>query len=363
MRLKDSPVRRRAKPLCQSARMALVSPDDFPGAAGYLNTASIGLAPAPAVAAMRAELDDWVAGRSRAPAYDAVVARARAAWARIHGVDPSCVAIGPQTSYFAGLVAASLPAGAEVVAYERDFASLLYPLLARDDLSLRFVPLEHVADAVGPHTALVAVSAVQSADGRVADLDAIAAAAGAHRALTVVDATQASGWLPIDASRFDFVITAAYKWMLSPRGSAFMSVRPELLESLPPLAAGWYAAESPWESTYGAPLRLAADARRLDMSPAWLPWTGTAEALEYTERVGVEAIREHDVRLANRTRKGLGLPPSDSAIVLVERDGAGQALADAGVVATAATGALRICFHLYNTDDDVDAVLGALTSP
>ncbi|MEA2444978.1 MAG: hypothetical protein QOJ12_2270, partial [Thermoleophilales bacterium] len=45
---------------------------------------------------------------------------------------------------------------------------------------------------------------------------------------------------------------------------------------------------------------------------------------------------------------------------LVERDGAGQALADAGIVATAATGALRICFHLYNGDDDVDAVLRAL---
>src|SRR4051812_24464319 len=216
--------------------MPLVPSSDFPGAARYLNTASIGLPPATAVAAMRAELDDWVAGRSRAPVYDAVVARARATWARLHGVDPAHVAIGPQVSYFAGLVAASLP-GAEVVAYENDFASLLYPLLARADLRMQFVPLERVADAVGPDTALVAVSAVQSADGRVADLDAIADAARAHDSLTVVDATQASGWLPLDASRFDFLITAAYKWMLSPRGTAFMAVRPGLLDALPPLAA------------------------------------------------------------------------------------------------------------------------------
>jgi selenocysteine lyase/cysteine desulfurase len=339
--------------------MALVPTSDFPGAARYLNTASIGLPPSQAVAAMQAELDDWVAGRSRAPAYDAVVARARATWARLHGVDPKYVAIGPQVSYFAGLVAASLP-GAEVVTYEKDFASLLYPLLARADLRMRFVPLERVADSIGEDTALVAVSAVQSADGRVADLDAIADAARAHDALTVVDATQASGWLPLDASRFDFLITAAYKWMLAPRGTAFMSVRPGLLDALPPLAAGWYAAERPWDSTYGPPLRLATNARRFDMSPAWLAWVGTAEALDYVEGVGIEAIHAHDVRLANRLREGLGMPPSDSAVVIVDREGAAQALADAGIVATAATGSLRICFHLYNGDDDVDVVLGAL---
>jgi selenocysteine lyase/cysteine desulfurase len=176
----------------------------------------------------------------------------------------------------------------------------------------------------------------------------------------VIDATQASGWLPLDARRFDFLITAAYKWMLSPRGSAFMAIRPELIDSVTPLAAGWYAAESPWDSVYGPPPQLAGDARRLDMSPAWLPWLGTAEALEYTERVGVDAIHAHDLRLANRLRAALALPPSDSAVVLVERDGAAEALAAAGLVSTAATGALRLCFHLYNTDDDVDRVLGAL---
>src|SRR4051794_40025344 len=136
--------------------------------------------------------------------------------------------------------------------------------------------------------------------------------------------------------------------MLCPRGTAFMAVRPGLLDALPPLAAGWYAAEQPWESTYGPPLRLATNARRFDMSPAWLAWAGTAEALDYIERVGIEAIHAHDVRPANRLREGLGMPPSDSAVVIVDREGAAQALADAGIVATAATGSLRICFHLYN---------------
>ena len=33
--------------------------------------------------------------------------------------------------------------------------------------------------------------------------------------------------------------------------------------------AGWYAGQHPWESIYGTPLRLAEDARRFDVSPAW----------------------------------------------------------------------------------------------
>ena len=334
---------------------------DFPGASGYLNTASIGLPPAPVTAAMHEAVEDWAAGDATAPGYDIYVARAREVWARLHGADPADVAIGPQVSYFAGLVAQSLPAGAEVVSYDGDFASLVYPFLSRGDLSVRLVPLAEVADAVRSSTDLVAVSAVQSSDGRVADLDAVVAAAAEHGALTVIDATQASGWLPIDATRFDFLIAATYKWLLSPRGTALMAVRPGLLETLTAWAAGWYAAESPWGHVYGGPLRLAQDARRLDMSPAWLSWVGTLAALEYLERAGIEAINRHDVALANALRDGLGMPPSDSAIVSVERPGAAGALRAAGLHAGGLTDAARICFHLYNDEGDVEAALTALT--
>ena len=339
---------------------ALVAPADFPGARGYLNTASIGLPPAPAVDALRDAVDEWVAGTATAPGYDPTVERGRAVWARLHHVDPEHVAIGPQVSYFAGLVAASLPRGAEVVAFDGDFASLLYPLLAREDLQIRWAPLERLAEAVKSSTALVAVSAVQSADGRVADLDGIAAAAAHHDALTLVDSTQASGWLPIDASRFDFVACATYKWLLSPRGSACMSIRPERLDAVPALAPGWYAAAEPWGAIYGPPLKLAADAQRLDMSPGWLAWVGTTVALEYIERVGIDAIQAHDLRLADRVREGLGMPPGNSAVVAIDRPDAADALADAGISASVPGDFLRLCFHLYNTDEDAERVLKTL---
>ena len=222
------------------------------------------------------------------------------------------------------------------------------------------MPLADVAEAIDARTTLVAVSAVQSSTGEVADLDAITEAARHHGALVAVDATQAVSWLPLDASRFDVVACAAYKWLMSPRGTAFMAVRPELLGELLPIAAGWYAGEDVHATYYGPPLRLARDARRLDLSPAWFSWVGTQPALELIERIGVDRIHAHDVALANRFRAGLGLPPGDSAIVTTDVPGAEERLARAGIRASVRAGALRVSFHVYNADADVDRALEAL---
>jgi selenocysteine lyase/cysteine desulfurase len=224
------------------------------------------------------------------------------------------------------------------------------------------VPLARLVDAIGPGVDLVAVSAVQSADGRLVPggLDALAAAATRHGCLTYIDASQAVGWLPFEADRFDFVSCAAYKWLLSPRGAAFGVIRPERLAMLRPLYAGWYAGDDPWTSIYGPPLRLAKQARRLDISPAWLAWAGTLPALELLAEVGIAAIHQHDLALANALRDRLGLPRGDSAIVTVAMDGAMERLRAAGIKASVRAGAVRVSFHVHNTEDDVRAVARAL---
>ena len=280
------------------------------------------------------------------------------------GTVPERVAIGNQVSTFTGLVAAALPDGARVLAAEEDFTSVLFPFLAHADrgVHVQTVPLAGLVDALRPGVDLVSVSAVQSADGRLVPggLDAFASSAAHHGCLTYVDASQAVGWLPFHADRFDFVSCAAYKWLLSPRGTAFGVVRPERLAMLRPLYAGWYAGDDPWTSIYGPPLRLAKDARRLDISPAWLPWAGTMPALALLAEVGIAAIHRHDLDLANALRERLGLPTGDSAIVTVAAEGALERLRAAGVKASVRAGAVRLSFHLHNSQADVDAVARAL---
>jgi selenocysteine lyase/cysteine desulfurase len=326
----------------------------------YLNTAAYGLPPRSAFEAHAAVLDEWRHGRTGWYEWVESVDATRALFARMVGVATEDVAVGTQVSAFVALVALSLEPGARVVCAEDDFTSVLFPFLARGDLRVELVPLTEVPNRITEGTALVAVSAVQSADGRVADLDAVRAAAERVGALTLIDATQACGWLPLDAARFDYVVVATYKWLLGPRGCVLMAVRPEAAERLTPHLAGWFAGDSP-RASYGGPLRLAPGARRFDVSPSWFSWVGQAPALELLRDVGIDAIRTWDVALANRFRAGLGLDPSDSAIVAVPPEPGAVERLDAARVMFADHGdLLRFSFHLYTSEADVDVAVSAL---
>jgi selenocysteine lyase/cysteine desulfurase len=265
-------------------------------------------------------------------------------------------------SEFVGQAAACLPAGSRVLVPDVEFTSTLFPFLVQETrgVIVETVAPSRLAEAIDARTDVVAFSAVQMSTGEVADIDAILAAARAHGARTLVDATQGTGWLPIDATRFDILVCTAYKWLMSPRGTSFMVVSDAELESLVPHTAGWYAGADVHSSYFGPPLRLAQDARRFDLSPAWFSWVGTAPALELVNRIGVDAVYAHDVALANRFRAGLGMEPSNSAIVSADVPGGAQRLQDAGIVAALRGGRLRASWHVYNTEDDVDTALAAL---
>jgi selenocysteine lyase/cysteine desulfurase len=329
---------------------------------GWLNTASYGLPPEPAWAALQAALGEWRVGRTSWEGWAAATTRSRAAFADLVGVPVVDVAVGSAVSQLLAPVAAALPAGATVVVPDVEFTSNLFPWLAQAErgVRVRTVPVGALADAIDADTDLVAFSLVQSADGTVAAYDEIVAAARAHGALVVVDATQACGWLPFDASRADVVAVGAYKWLMAPRGAAFAYLAPSVRDRLTPSAAGWYAGEDVHGSYYGPPLRLAGDARRFDISPAWFSYIGAAPALEVIAQVGLPRIRAHNVALANRFLAGLGRPPGESAIVTVDVPGAEQRLAAAGVRAAVRAGRVRASFHLYSTVDDVDLALSAL---
>jgi selenocysteine lyase/cysteine desulfurase len=325
----------------------------------YLNTASYGLPPEPAWEALQAALDEWRHGRTSWEGWNTATEAAREQFAAMTGASARDVTIGGTVSGLVGMIAAVAPAGTRVLAAENEFTSLLFPFLAQG-LDVSFVPLGRLAEAVDASTGVVVASAVQSSSGELAALDDIAAAARHHGALSVVDATHAIGWLPVDATRFDALACAAYKWLMSPRGTAFMYLDPALAERVVPHSAGWFAGEDVLDTNFGGPLRLADSARRFDTSPAWFSWVATAPALELINRIGVEAIHEHDLRLANRFRDGLGLPAGDSAIVMADVAGAAEAFERAGIMAAVRLGRLRASFHVYNTDADVDAALDAL---
>jgi selenocysteine lyase/cysteine desulfurase len=336
----------------------------FPSGRGYLAACTQGLPTYGVLEASRRDLDDWAAAATSPAKYDESVSSARANYARLVSVGVDRVAIGSQASAMASVVATAVSDGGEVLCVDGDFSSIVFPFLAQAHrgVTVRHAPLDRLAESIGPTTALVVFALVQSATGQIADADAILAAAAAHDTLVVCDTTQAVGWLPVDASRFDATICHAYKWLCSPRGAAFLTVNARIADRMHAIQAGWYAGDDPWKSCYGPTMSLASDARRFDVSPAWPAWPGAAAALDFFTQLDIAEVHDHAVGLGNLLFRELDLPPLDQAIVTWADADASDiaALTAVGIIASSRAGRARVAFHLWNTEDDVEAVLTAL---
>ena len=224
--------------------------------APYLNTAAYGLPPRPAWEAIQAAPTSGATGARGSTAGTRRSARRARAGRGCTASSVADVAVGPQVSPFAGLVAASLPAGRAGARARRRTS----PRCCSRSWPRRRAACEVAAGAAraaGRRRSTAARRWSPSApcsprDGRLADLDAIAAAAAHHGARTLIDATQACGWLPLDAARFDYVVCARLQVaagaardgvLLRGRGGARRGCRRS--------PAGWYAADPPMENLYG----------------------------------------------------------------------------------------------------------------
>ncbi len=335
--------------------------DSFGDPRGYLAVASIGIPPRQAVEALTADLAAWAAADRDPQGYDAVLERTRESYAALVGVTPDRVAQGSQTSVITSLVAAAVPADAEVLCVEGDFSSIIFPFLERG-LRVRTVPLAELADSIADDTWLVVFSIVQSSSGTVADVPAILEAAARHDTFTFCDVTQAAGVLPVNSALFDVTVCHTYKWLCSPRGVALLTLSERFDKLLTPLQAGWYAGDDVWQSCYGPAEHLAADARRFDVSPAWQAWVGAEQSIALFAGLDIGEVWERTSGLGDALCDALGIPQQHQAIVSWP-DASGSDLGkliSAGIRASGRAGRLRASFHLWNTEADVDAVVAAL---
>jgi selenocysteine lyase/cysteine desulfurase len=331
---------------------------DFDVPAGYLNTPSIGIPPAHVADAVAESVERWRRGADSPPDFDDAVAVTREAFGQLIGVPGERVAIGASVSQLIANVAAGLPDGARVLTAAGEFTSVTFPFAVHAHRGVRVTEVDLVELPVHVEGCdLVAVSVVQSANGAQVDLDALRAAADAAGVQVLLDVTQAAGWQPLQLEWADWVVGAGYKWLLSPRGAAWLAVHPRALDCTTPVGANWYAGEDPWQTVYGMPLRLAESARGLDLSPVWLAYIGAAGALPYLASLDLHAVRAHCVKLADTLLTRLDLPARGSAIVTLDADPV--RVAKAGVTASVRAGKVRMGFHLYSSLSDVELVLDA----
>ncbi|QLH84163.1 aminotransferase class V-fold PLP-dependent enzyme [Halosimplex pelagicum] len=200
----------------------------------------------------------------------------------------------------------------------------------------------------------------------VAELTDIARDGGAR---VLVDAVQSVGQRPVDFGAWgaDAVAAAGHKWLLGPTGTGFLHVTDEFAESLEPAQVGYMGVEDPEADDWG----LKPDARRFEVgSVSPVPYAGLREGIATVEDLGFDTVTDRIERLTGRLKEGL-----DDRLVSPERFESGLvAFAADDPIATAErldeegirvrdippTGTVRVSVHVFNTAEDVDALLDAL---
>jgi selenocysteine lyase/cysteine desulfurase len=168
-------------------------------------------------------------------------------------------------------------------------------------------------------------------------------------------------------------VTGALKYLLGAAGVAFLYVRRDLIEGLEPLATGWFGRRDPFAFDIDR-LDWAASARRFETGTPPIPNVYAARAgIELIQRVGLAAVERRIAELVDRFDRGArdrgfdvvtpADPASRGALVVLRMPHAAervQQLDRRGIIASARGTGVRVSFHAYNNEEDVDAVLEAV---
>jgi selenocysteine lyase/cysteine desulfurase len=334
----------------------------------YLDTATYGLPPERALRALKKAEAEWAAGTGVWVEWDRQSDRARTAFARLIRAAPARVALLPAASVGVGVVAAALRPGDRVITPRAEFRSVLYPLLVARDRGVELVEVDDVdrlVDAIVPGTALVALSLVQMQTGRVLPIREIVDRAAAVGAQVLLDGTHGVPFVPLDdvIDRLDYLVLAAYKHLLCPRGVAFMVLRDDHIGPLPPIISSWRASDDPYRTFFGGPLQLAAGAAQYDASLPWHPWIAAAEALELLADWQSAGLLAEPVALARLLADRLGVPWGGGTLVcppIDDADRVREVLAEQRIKAAFRGTAIRFSTHVYNDEADVDRAARAI---
>ena len=237
---------------------------------------------------------------------------------------------------------------------------------------------EAVLENIGRETAVVAVPNCHWTDGSLVDLRRIGGRCREVGASLVVDATQSLGAYPLDVSevRPDFLVSAAYKWLLGPYSLGFLYVDPGSREGAP-IEHNWINREQSEDFARLVEYRegFQPGARRYDVGEhsnfVLLPMAN--EALRQLLDWGVSEIAESIgalTTLIGEKAKKLGLETIPDGLRAPHMTGLkigpnapddlAARLSARNVFVSVRGESLRVSPHLYNTEQDVDRLFETL---
>ncbi len=316
----------------------------------------------------------------------------------IHAKEAEEIVFTKSTTEAINLVAATFPfqPGDEILISEMEHHSNIVPwqmACARTGAILKVIPisdrgeilLDEYKKLLSTRTKLVSIVHVSNVLGTINPIGEMIALAHGYGAKVLVDGAQSIAHLVVDVQTLDadFFVFSGHK-AYGPTGIGILYGKKELLEQLPPYQGGGDMVETVTfeKTTYQKPpLKFEAG------TPMIAEVIGLGAALDYLSRVGLSAIaaKEHQL-LTQATQKLLEIPKlrilgtaaHKGAIITFVVEGVhpldlGTMLDLKGIAVRTGhhcaqpllrrfglTAATRVSFGLYNTSDDIDALMRAL---
>ena len=265
----------------------------------------------------------------------------------------------------------------QLQAAKRGIAIRVVPTDERGDLRL-----DEMERLFGPKTKLVSVAHVSNVLGTVNPVDRIVAMAHAHGVPVMVDGAQSAPHFKVDVRSMDcdFFVLSGHK-MYGPTGIGVLYGKESWLDRLPPYQGGGEMIESvSFEKTVFERLPFKFEAG----TPDYIATHGLAKAIEYIGQIGLDDIADHERELTRycmeqlRTVDGIrlfGESEHKDAVVsflvgdihhldmgtLLDRLGiavrTGHHCAQPLMDSLGILGTVRASFALYNTKEEVDALV------
>ncbi len=370
---------------------------DIPRDVAYFNAA--GWSPIP-----KAVVEAGVRGAARkaqpwtlAPDFaDTMYERARSAAATVINADPDDVALVSSVGYGVSTAAKVLdvPRGSRVLVLEDDHTAPVLEWMSRaepqgfgvdtirrpDDGDWTSAVLETIGRRGAAPIAVVSISSVHWSDGGAINLERVAAAVRNKGAALLIDATHAAGIMELDVKKLDpdFVMFPTYKWLLGPYGRAFVYVAKRHQNGVP-LEQPSYGRRSvkAEQEVYFLDTRYVESARRYDMGERdqFVSMEMAAVGIETVTGFGRAAVEQRLLGITSAI--GEAVQSLGSKVTLANArfraphliclafpggmpEGLVQRLAEEKVYAAPRLGRLRLSPHVYNDEEDVARLIGAL---
>ena len=237
------------------------------------------------------------------------------------------------------------------------------------------IPLERLAEAIDDETGLVAITLVSFRNGSKTDVKEVIRLAHEVGALVLVDSFQGVGAIPIDVQDLnaDFVTGGVLKYLLGSSGLAFLYCRADLLPQITPTVTGWFADEDIFKMDI-YDYSPSATARKFESGTPPIPniYAGNA-GMDLMHEIGIGATERHVGRLTAQLIEGLDrigakmVTPRDPtkrgpmvAVATTDEQAMVAALKEDGILTSARDGNIRLSFHCYNSEEDIESVVAGL---